>query len=103
MKHRLIPAVVLAACTLAPLASFAAPAAENYTNVGQAKCPLVKVTLKNRSNTTQTLTIEGKTVTVAANQEYKLAAPAGTQVYGSDNTVKLTIVKEYDGAVCSFR
>ncbi len=102
MKHRLIPAVVLAACTFAPLASYAAPA-ENYTNVSQAKGPLVKVTLKNRSTAAQTLTIEGKTVTLAANEEYKLAAPAGTQVFGSDNTVKLTIVKEYNGAVCSFR
>ena len=81
MKHHSITAVVLAACTFAPLLSYAAPP-ENYTNVSQAKGPLVKVTLKNRSTMTQTLTIEGKTVTLAANEEYKLAAPAGTQVMG---------------------
>ncbi len=64
---------------------------------------MVHVTLKNRSTASQTLTIDGKSVTLAAEQEYKLTAPAGTQVFGSDNTVKLTIVKEYNGAVCSFR
>ena len=64
---------------------------------------MVKVTLKNRSNLTQNLIIQGRPVSLAANEEYRLEAPAGTQVFGTDNTVKLTIVKEYNGAVASFR
>ncbi len=102
MKDRYLSAVVLAACTLVPLASYAA-LTENNANVSQAKGPLVHVTLKNRGTSAQTLTIEGRSVTLAANGEYKLTAPAGTQVFGSDNTVKVTIVKEYNGAVCSFK
>ena len=100
MIHRSITALALAACTLAPLASFAA---ENNANITQAKASIVHVTLKNLSNLTQNLIIQGRPVSLSANEEYKLEAPAGTQIYGADNSVKLTLVKDYNGAVASFR
>ena len=100
--NRTITALVLAACTVAPLASYAA-SMDNNSNLSQGKAPMVHVTLKNRSNLTQMLIIQGRPVSLAANEEYKMEAPAGTVVYGADNTVKLTLVKEYNGAVASFR
>ncbi len=100
MIHRSITTFVAAACLLAPLASFAA---ENNANIAPAKASIVHVTLKNRSNMTQNLVIQGRPVSLAANQDYAIEVPAGTQVYGADKTVKLTVVKEYNGAVASFR
>jgi hypothetical protein len=101
--NRNITALVLAACTLAPLASYAATSEDNNANIAQAKGPMVHVTLKNRSNLTQNLLIQGRPVSLAANDEYKVEVPAGTQILGADNTVKLTVVKEYNNAVASFR
>ena len=100
MIHRSITALALAGCMLAPLASFAA---ENTPSTTVGKASMVHVTLKNLSNLTQNLIIEGRPVSLAANAEYKLEAPAGTLVYGADKTVKLTLVKDYNGAVASFR
>lgn len=100
MKNRIVTTLALAGCMLAPLASFAA---ENSTNIAQAKGPMVHVTLKNLSNMTQNLVIEGRPVSLEANETYKLEAPAGTQVYGADKSVKLTLAKDYNGAVASFR
>ena len=100
MKNLTLTTLALAGCMLAPLASFAA---ENNTNIAQAKGPMVHVTLKNLSNLTQNLIIQGRPVSLAANESYKVEAPAGTQVLGADSTVKLTIVKDYNGAVASFR
>ncbi|MEZ2348719.1 hypothetical protein [Terriglobus sp. RCC_193] len=98
-------ALVLAACTLAPLASHAADkkTEDNNANIAQAKGPVVHVTLKNRSDVSQDLMVQGKPVTLAANGEVKVNVPAGTQILGTDGTVKLTIVKEYDHATASFR
>ena len=101
--NRISTAIVLAACTLAPLAMNAATHSEDNGTIAQAKGPMVKVTLKNRSNTSQDLTIQGKPMTLAADSEMKVSVPAGTQVMGADGTVKLTIVKEYNGATASFR
>ena len=101
--NRINIALVLAACTLAPLASNAANKSEDNATTAQAKGPMVKVTLKNRSSMSQDLTIQGKPMTLAADAEMKVNVPAGTQVMGSDGTVKLTIVKEYNGATASFR
>ena len=102
--NRINTALVLAACLIAPLASNAATKSEdNNANIAQAKGPMVNVTLKNRSTMSQDLTIQGKSVTLAADSEMKVKVPAGTQVLGSDGTVKLTIVKEYNGATASFR
>ena len=98
-----IALVLAAACTLAPLASNAANKSEDNATTAQARGPMVKVTLKNRSNMSQDLTIQGKPMTLAANAETKVSVPAGTQVLGADGTVKLTIVKEYNGATASFR
>ena len=42
-------------------------------------------------------------MSLTANQEMKVEVPAGTQVFGADNAVKLTIVKEYNGATATFR
>ncbi len=109
MIRRSITALALAACIVAPVASFAATSSadksssDNTTNVAPAKGSMVKVTLKNRSNLTQNLIIQGRPVSLAANEEYKVEVPAGTQILGADNTVKLTIVKEYNGAEASFR
>ena len=100
MNHRSLTALALAGCFLAPLASFAA---ENVPTTSPAKGPMVHVTLKNLSNLTQNLVIQGRPVSLAANEQYTVEAPAGTQVYGADNTVKLTLVKDYNGAVASFR
>ena len=100
MIHRSLTTLALAGCMLAPLASFAA---ENTPSTAPAKGPMVHVTLKNLSNLTQNLIILGRPVSLAANEQYMLEAPAGTQVFGADNTVKLTIVKGYNGAVASFR
>jgi hypothetical protein len=98
-------ALVLAACTLAPLASIAADkkSEDNNANIAQAKGPMVHVTLKNRSDVSQDLMVQGKPMTLAANGEAKVNVPAGTQILGTDGTVKLTIVKEYDHATASFR
>ncbi len=102
--NRFSTALVLAACTIAPLAMNAANRPEdNNANIAQAKGPMVHVTLKNRSNIAQDLMIQGKPMTLAANGELKVNVPAGTQVTGTDGTVKLTIVKEYDNATASFR
>lgn len=101
--NRINIALVLAACTLAPLASNAANKSEDNATTAQAKGPMVKVTLKNRSSMSQDLTIQGKPMTLAADAEMKVNVPAGTQVLASDGTVKLTIVKEYNGATASFR
>lgn len=98
--NRSIAKLALAGCLLAPLASFAA---ENNNNIAQAKGPMVHVTLKNLSNLTQNLTIQGRQVILEANETAKVEVPAGTPVYGADNTVKLTIVKDYNGATASFR
>ncbi len=98
--NRSLTTLALAGCFLAPLASFAA---ENNANIAQAKGPMVHVTLKNLSNLTQNLVIQGRPVALAANESTKVEVPAGTAVYGADNTVKLTIVKDYNGAVASFR
>lgn len=98
--NRSITTLALAGCLLAPLASFAA---ENNANIAQAKGPMVHVTLKNLSNLTQNLVIQGRPVVLEANETTKVEVPAGTPVYGADNTVKLTIVKDYNGAVASFR
>jgi hypothetical protein len=109
MIHRSITTLALAACILAPVASFAATSsadkssADNNANIAPVKGSMVKVTLKNRSNLTQNLVIQGRPVSLAANEDYAIQVPAGTQVMGADNTVKLTIVKEYNGAVASFR
>jgi len=106
MIHRSITALALAACIIAPVASFAATSsssAENNANIAPAKGSMVKVTLKNRSNLTQNLLIQGRPVSLAANESYAVEVPAGTQILGADNEVKLTIVKEYNGAVASFR
>ncbi len=100
MIYRSLTTLALAGCMLAPLASFAA---ENNANIAQAKGPMVHVTLKNMSNLTQNLIIQGRPVSLEANETYKLEAPAGTLVYGADKTVKLTLVKDYNGAVASFR
>ncbi len=100
MIHRSIPAFAAAVCLLAPLASFAA---ENNANIAPVKGSMVHVTLRNRSNLTQNLVIQGRPVALAANQDYAIEVPAGTEVYGADKTVKLTVVKEYNGAVASFR
>ena len=100
MVHRSISTLVVAACLLSPLASFAA---ENNANIAPAKGSIVHVTLKNLSNMTQNLVIQGRPVSLAANQNYAIEVPAGTEVYGADKTIKLTVVKEYNGAVASFR
>ncbi len=100
MIHRSITALAAAVCMLAPLASFAA---ENNANIAPAKTSIVHMTLKNRSNITQNLVIQGRPVSLAANQDYAIEVPAGTEVYGADKTVKLTVVKEYNGSVASFR
>lgn len=100
MVHRSLTALAAAACLLSPLASFAA---ENNANVAPAKPSIVHVTLKNRSNLTQNLIIQGRPVSLASNETYALEVPAGTEVLGADKTVKLTVVKEYNGAVASFR
>jgi|GEM_PF-6499707 len=98
-------ALVLAACTLAPLAMLAADkkTEDNNANIAPAKGPMVHVTLKNRSDVSQDLMVQGKPMTLAANGEMKVNVPAGTQILGTDGTVKLTIVKEYDHATASFR
>jgi parvulin-like peptidyl-prolyl isomerase len=106
MIHRSITALALAACMFAPVASFAATSsssADNNANIAPAKGSMVKVTLKNRSNLTQNLLIQGRPVSLASNEERAVEVPAGTQILGADNTVKLTVVKEYNGAVASFR
>ncbi len=104
MIHRSMTVLALAACTFAPLASFAASssAADNNANIAPAKGPMVHVTLKNRSHITQNLTIQGRQIVLDANEQKQVEVPAGTQVLGADKTVKLTIVKEYNGAVASF-
>jgi D-alanyl-D-alanine carboxypeptidase len=105
MIRRSMTVLALAACTFAPLAFAAAkPAtsADNNANIAPAKGSMVHVTLKNRSNMTQNLTIQGRQVVLAANEQQVVDVPAGTQVLGADKTVKLTIVKEYNGAVASF-
>lgn len=98
-------ALVLAACTLASLASYGADkkTEDNNANIAQAKGPMVHVTLKNRSDVSQDLMVQGKPMTLAANGEAKVNVPAGTQILGTDGTVKLTVVKEYDHATASFR
>jgi parvulin-like peptidyl-prolyl isomerase len=106
MIHRSITALALAACIFAPVASFAATSsssADNNANIAPVKGKMVKVTLKNRSNLTQNLLIQGRPVSLASNEEYAIEVPAGTQIMGADNTVKLTVVKEYNGSVASFR
>jgi hypothetical protein len=108
MIRRSITALALAACIAAPVASFAATSssdksAENNANIAPAKGPMVHVTLKNMSNLTQNLVIQGRPVVLEANEARAVDVPAGTQVMGADNVVKLTVVKEYNGAVASFR
>ena len=100
MINRTIPALVAAACLLSPLASFAA---ENNANIAPVKGSIVHMTLKNLSNLTQNLVIQGRTISLATNQNYAIEVPAGTEVYGADKTIKLTVVKEYNGSVASFR
>ncbi len=104
MIYRSITALALAACIFAPLSASAA-SMDNNANIAQAKQkgPMVHVTLKNLSNLTQNLVIDGRPVSLAANEEYKVEAHAGTVVYGADNTVKMTIMSQYDGAVASIR
>jgi hypothetical protein len=102
MIHRSITALALAACTFAPLAASAATM-DNNANISQAKGPMVHVTLKNLSNTTQNLVIQGRPVVLQANDQMRLDVPAGTQVFGADNTVKLTVIKEYNNSTASFR
>lgn len=100
MIYRSIVALALAGSILVPsLAS----AAENNATIAQAKGPMVHVTLKNLSNLTQNLLIQGRPVVLEANESTRVEVPAGTLVYGADHTVKLTIVKDYNGAVASFR
>jgi hypothetical protein len=103
MIHRSLSVLALAACILAPLGSYAASMDDNNSNIAQAKGPIVHVTLKNTSNLTQNLVMQGRPFTLAPNETRKVEAPAGTQVLGADQTVKLTILKQYDGAVASFR
>jgi hypothetical protein len=107
MIHRSVTALALAACIFAPVASFAATSspssAENNANIAPAKGGMVHVTLVNRSNLTQNLIIQGRPLSLAANEQHAVEVPAGTQVMGADNTVKLTIIKEYNGAVAAFR
>jgi len=106
---RSITALALVACIAAPVASFAATSsadkssADNNANIAPAKGPMVHVTLKNLSNLSQNLVIQGRPVTLEANESRAVDVPAGTQVLGADNVVKLTIVKQYNGAVASFR
>jgi hypothetical protein len=103
MIHRSLSVLALAACILAPLGSYAASMDDTNSNIAQAKGPMVHVTLKNVSNLTQNLLIQGRPVSLAPNETYKLTAPSGTQVLDADQTVKLTVLKQYEGAVASFR
>jgi hypothetical protein len=107
MMHRSMTVLALAACICAPLASFAATstnsAADNNANIAPVKGQMVKVTLKNVGSSTQNLSIQGRQVVLGTGEQQQVEVPAGTQVMGADKTVKLTIVKEYNGAVASFR
>ena len=100
MIYRSIAALAVAGSMLIPAVS---SASENNANISQGKGPMVHVTLKNMSNLTQNLVIQGRPFVLEANESTKIEVPAGTPVYGADNTVKLTIVKDYNGAVASFR
>jgi len=103
MIRRSVSTIVLAACTFAPLASHASSLFGRNTNA-VANVKMVKMTLKNNSAQPMEVFIEDKPVTLAANGgEYKLNAPEGTKVYGADKSVKVTVTRNLQGAVCSFR
>ncbi len=103
MIRRTVSAIVLAACTFAPVASHAFPLF-GKSDTAQTKVKMIKLTLKNKTASPMEVTIEYKPVTLAANGgEYQLSAPEGTKVYGSDKTVKVTVTRDIAGTVCSFR
>ncbi|MEG9432394.1 hypothetical protein [Terriglobus sp. ADX1] len=103
MIRRTVSAIVLAACTFAPVASHAFPLF-GKSDTAQAKVKMVKMTLKNKSAAPMDVLIDDKTITLAANGgEYALNAPEGTKVYGTDKTVKVTVTRDLAGTVCSFR
>ncbi len=103
MIRHTVSAIVLAACTFAPIASHAFPLF-GKNDTAQAKVKTVKLTLKNKSAAPMEVFIEDKSVTLAANGgEYALNAPEGTKVYGADKSVKVTVTRDLAGTVCSFR
>ncbi len=103
MIRRTVSALVLVACTFAPVASHAFPLF-GKSETAQAKVKMVKMTLKNRSAAPMEIIIDDKPVTLAANGgEYHLNAPEGTKVYGTDKSVKVTVTRDLAGSTCSFR
>jgi hypothetical protein len=102
MIRRSVIALALAASTFAPVASHAFPFfAKGET--AQAKVKMVKMTLKNQTDTPMDVLIEDKPVTIAAKGEYALNAPEGTHVYGTDKVVKVLVTRDLNGSTASFR
>lgn len=107
MIRRIACTLALTACTLAPLASNAsifhhsdnAPVAASTLPKGKT----VKLTLKNRTASAMTLTINDQPVTIAANGEYELRTTEGTDIYDADHNVKLHVTRELSGNAVSFR
>ncbi len=100
-----VTAVILFAATLAPVASYAFPVngAGNTPATAPVKAKMVKLTLKNTSSAPMELTINDKTMTLAANSSSTISAPAGSQVLGTDKSVKIVISDEMAGGTVSFR
>ena len=107
MIRRIACTLAIAACTVAPLASNAMSLFGRSGNSASAtdapKGKTVKVTLKNRTASAMTLTVNDKPVTIAANGEYELKAVEGTDVYDADHNVKLRVTREMSGNTVSFR
>ena len=108
MIRRFVCTLALAACTVAPLTSnamsiFGHSDNNNAVSTTAAKGKTVKLTLKNRTASAMTLTVDDKPVTIAANGEYELRTTEGTDIYDADHNVKLHVTREMSGNAISFR
>lgn len=101
--------LALSACVVLPTVAQTSSLVGRSSNntpvaAGEPKGKTVKITLKNKTNAPIDLIVNDKTVTIAANSEFELKAPAGTDVYSSDRTlVKLHVTNEMNGNAVSFR
>ena len=101
--RRIVTTLSLALCLSAPLTASAAPP-NGPATTAPAKAKMVKLTLRNTTAQPMTLMISDAPVTIAANADYKLNAPEGTDVYNEAHTaVQLHVTRDLAGTTVSFR
>ncbi len=107
MIRRFVCTLAIAAATVAPLTSNAMSifgrSDSNTPSASTPKGKTIKLTLKNKTASAMTLTVNDQPVTIAAGAEMEVKAVDGTNIYDADRNVKVHVTRDLSGTAVSFR